>query len=132
MAKTDKNSAKSLISLWLVNLLVIYFASLFYSQDIVLGNAVLPNWIALVIVSLILTLILAQVKPVIIALKLKSTNKLTRGIISGVVNIVVLWLLARMAIYTGFGVSSVFVVLILGIVLEIVQYGVMKILPGNR
>ena len=120
------------IPIWLVNAAVIYLASLFYSQDVVLGNAFLPNWIALILVSLILTLILTQVKPVTVALKIKSKSKITIGIISLAVNIVVLWLLARLAIYTGFGVSSVFAVLILGIVLEIVQYGVMRILSGKR
>lgn len=132
MYTTDKNLAKSWLFIWVTNATVIYLVSFFYPSAIVLGNAVLPNWVGLIVASLLLTLFLILVIPVVKTLKLKVGNDLSWSLIYGTVNIIGLWLLARIAAYTGFGISSVLVAIVLGIILNTIQYGIWKMLTGKK
>lgn len=124
MVKINKKPIKFLLSAWLINLAAIYIASLLYPEDIVLGNSLLPGGIALLIVSAVLTLIATQVPLIMKTLRLKLTNQWLLGIVYAITNIIILWLVARAAYYTGFGISSLLIALILGLVLAILQYGV--------
>lgn len=112
--------------IWFTNAVVLYLASLVFPSWVVLGNATLPGWMALVIASLILMLLLTQAMPAVKALKIKIEGKMQMGLIHGIVNIVGLWLLARGALYTGFGILSVWVAIALGVILTLIQWKIGK------
>lgn len=126
MKKEDNKKLQFWALIWFTNAAVLYLASLIFPSWVVFGNVTLPGGIALVITSLILTLLLTQVMPAIKALKLKIEGEIQMGLIYGVVNIVGLWLWARGAVYTGFGISSVWVAITLGVILTLIQWKIWK------
>lgn len=133
MKKAGKESVNFWLAVCVVNAIVIYLASTLFPSNIVLGNAMLYAWAALGISSILLTLLLSLIVPVFRTSKL-ITNKepYSELIYYGAVNILGLWLLARAAIYTGFGISSLFVAIILGVVLTIFQGEVRKRVESEK
>lgn len=119
-------------SIALVNAIALYVASLVVPAAVVLGNANLSNWMAVVITSALLTALLWLVKPVMKTAKLKVKSDLAINMTYLVTNVVGLWVLARLANYSGFGVSSYMMVVVLGLVLNTLQYGVWKMLDGKK
>ena len=122
MKKTEKNLLNLWASIFLTNSVLIYIASMLYPAHIVLGNDALSRWAATVVTSLILTLILAISYPLVASMKLKKDKELISNIFYIAINIIGVWLLARGAIYTGFGITSFIVAVVLGAILAISQY----------
>lgn len=116
----------------IANGLIIYLAAYFYPGAVVLGNASLTSMAALVVTAILLTLIISQVEPLLKLTKVKLKGDLSMAVVYGLVNIIGLWIIARAAIYTGFGISTVSVAVILGIVLNLVQYLVWKLVMGKK
>lgn len=129
----DKN--KQLI-FWLkvavFNALVIYVSWMFYPQHVVLGNANMSMWASLVVVSLLLTLILSQVPKLLQVLKVKMKNEMMMGVYYGIGNIFGLWLIGRGAVYTGLGISSAIVAVVLGLILNLGQFLIWKFLFAEK
>ncbi len=132
MKKTDKTRALLLFKMLIANGLIIYLAAYFYPGTVVLGNASLSSMAALVITAILLTLIISQVEPLLKLVKVKLQGDFSMAVVYGLVNIIGLWIIARAAIYTGFGISTVSVAVILGIVLNLVQYLVWKLVMGKK
>jgi len=126
MKKGEKNILNMWASIFLANAVLIYIASMLYPAHIVLGNDSLSSWAATVVTSIILTLILAIAYPLVKSMKLKKDKDLISNIFYIVINILGVWVLARGAIYTGFGVTSYLVAVVLGAVLAISQYLIWK------
>lgn len=125
-------SANLWILMTAVNALLLYLASVLYPRNIVLGNNVLAPYLAVIITAVLLSVVLSFTLPVARVLKIKEKNELGMSLSYTVANIIGLWLLARMAVFTGFGVSSYVVVVILGLILSAVQYGVWKQFGGKK
>lgn len=120
------------LSIAVVNAIVLYAAALLYPAAVVLGNANLSNWMAVIITSVLLTVILWLVKPVMKAANLKLKGDWAINITYLAANMVGLWVLARLANYVGFGVSSFVVVIVLGLILSLVQFAVWKAVGGKK
>lgn len=118
--------------MYLVNTIVLYTASLLFPVEIVFGNAAIPDLLGVGVTSLLLTGILTQVEPIVQALKIKLTNEAYWGILYGVVNIGGLWLIARISEWSGFGITSFSVAILLGIILNVCQYAAWKLLVGGK
>ena len=123
MKKKQKKNSKLWVLIFILNGGLIYLVAVLFPDLIVLGNASLSNWLGAIVTSLLLTAVLTQIEPIIKALKIKIANDLYWGFLFGVVNIMGLWLIARIAEWTGFGIASVYVAVVLGFVLNLVQYG---------
>ncbi len=132
MKKTDKTQVMFLLKMLLANGLVIYLAAYFYPGAVVLGNASLSSMAALLVTAILLTLIISQVEPLLKLTKVKLKSDFSMGIVYGLVNIIGLWIIARAANYTGFGISTVSVAVILGIVLNLIQYLIWKMVMGKK
>ncbi len=105
---------------------------IFSFDNVVMGNASLSAFFALVINALIITLVLSAIKPLMKYFKLKLTKEINWVAIYTVVNIAVLWILARGASYTGFGVSSYFTAIIVGLFLTAGQWIVWKNIVSKK
>ena len=127
---------KMSVNIWIlmtvVNAVVLYLASVLYPRDIVLGNNVLLPYISVVITAVLLSVVLSFTPAVAQALKIKEKNELGMGLSYTVANIIGLWVIARMAVFTGFGVSSYIIAVVLGLILSTVQYGVWKQFGGKK
>ncbi len=128
----DKQELNLWMSIGIVNAAVLYVASLFFPAYVVVGNEFIENWMAVVLTAFLLTLLLALTKPIMKAANLKVKGDLPINITYGIANIVGLWILAKLARYVGFGVSSVVVVVVLGVVLTLLQFVVWKGFAGKK
>ena len=132
MKKTDKTQILLLFKMLIANGLIIYLAAYFYPGSVVLGNASLSSMAALIVTAILLTLIISQVEPLLKLAKVRLKGDFAMAIVYGLVNIIGLWIIARTAIYTGFGISTVSVAVILGVVLNLAQYFVWKLVMGKK
>ena len=114
-----------------VNAIVIYLAPSLLTDGVVLGTNTIPPVVAALIAGIVLTLVVSLVDPLLKQAKLKVTNEWVWGAIYGVVNIVTVWAIARGAVYTGVGITSFFVAIVLGFVLLLLQWGVWKLMLGK-
>lgn len=116
-----------LLSIGVVNAIALYLANMFFPTYIVLGNNSLSPLLATVITGFLLSAIMALPEPVMKAVGLKTKNELYYALVYLIFNIVGLWILGRLANFIGFGISSFVVVIVLGFILNLIQYFVWKI-----
>lgn len=116
----------------LVNTLILYLASIFYPSLVVLGNDNIYPLASLIFASLILTIALSQIQTITAFLNLKIKKDSTWSLVYTAANILLLWSVARGAYYTGFGLASFLVAIMLGTILSIVQYQIWKIVSGGK
>lgn len=129
------NNVMFWLTMGVANALVLYIASMVFPTMVVLGNAGLSNFMAAILTAALLTVLLYLVKPVLQASKVKVKGNMAINITYGAANIVGLWVLAKMAVYTGFGITGFIVAIALGIVLSAVQFGIWKMIgekAGNK
>ncbi len=100
---------------FLITVVLLYAISFLYPENIVLGNDILPMFLALCVIALILSIIFQILSIILKTIKFKQKNILLLGAVFAIVNIVTVWILARLAIYTGFGISSFGVAIVLGV-----------------
>lgn len=120
------------IGIALVNAIVLYVGSMLFPTDIVVGNSTWSPLFAALVTGVILSGVMALPEPILKSLKLKIKNEMYWALLYLVFNILGLWVLARLANYSGFGVSSYIVVIVLGLIMNMLQYGVWKMLDGKK
>lgn len=116
-----KLSYKFLV-LFIINAAILYESSLLFPNSIVLGNANVSPFAATVLTSLALTLLDHYGLEEIRKRKLFKLNKNTKFFVTAALNIVVIWILSRLALVFGFGISYWAVALLMGIVLAVPDY----------
>ena len=114
------------ISFWLLDSLLLYLATVVYPAAYTLGTFRLSTLWAAILAGFIWTVLVFFSEPIVAIVKLKvpDTMKLVFYLF---VNFVALWLVARIAFFSGFGVASFVWVFVLALVANFVQYFVMKV-----
>jgi uncharacterized membrane protein YvlD (DUF360 family) len=107
---------------WVINSLLLYLSTLAFPGNFVLGTYRYSVLVAAIISGFVWTLLLWISKPVQIRLKIKG--ELKKSVFFFGVNFVSLWLVARFAPYTGFGVTNFVYVLGLAATAEVVHSGI--------
>lgn len=130
--KKDVSLLQYYFVIGVVNAIAIYLTPNFFPGSVVLGTSTIPPVVAVIISGVLLTLVVSLVDPLMKQAKLKVTNELLWGAIYGIVNIIAVWVIARGAVYTGMGITSFFVAVMLGIILMLLQWGVWKMMLGKR
>ena len=115
------------ISFWLLDSLLLYLATVVYPAAFTLGTFRLSVFWAAVVAGFIWTVLVWFSEPIVAILKLKVSDKM-KLVFYLFANFVALWLVARIAPYSGFGVASFVWVFLLALVANFVQYLVMKII----
>ena len=115
------------ISFWLLDSLLLYLATVVYPAAYTLGTFRLSVFWAAVVAGFIWTVLVWFSEPIVAILKLKVSAKM-KLVFYLFANFVALWLVARIAPYSGFGVASFVWVFLLALVANFVQYLVMKII----
>lgn len=115
--------------IWVVNSLVIWAASSLYSSNFVLGTASISLTGAVIISGFLVTLLCKLAKILFIKLiNLKKTSRVAMFVFYWLINAAAVWITARLAPYTGFGISSFYWAIILGFVLNFFQWVFRQIL----
>ncbi|MDP3994461.1 MAG: hypothetical protein Q8P91_01355 [bacterium] len=99
-----KNKLPFFVS-WLVGSFLLYFATLTYPDNFVLGSARHSVLSAAVFSGLVWTLIIFSANPILKSLKLKLGKGCAKFVFGYFVSFAGLWIVARLAPYTGFGVT---------------------------
>ena|SRR3989304_1956021 len=115
------------IAFWIADLVLLYLAVLFMPQYFTLGTYRLSTTTALIIASLVWTIIVWLVNPVLKRLKVEIKGTLQMAVFFWLANFAALWITARLAPYTGFGVSRFTWILGLALIANLVQFGIWKI-----
>lgn len=105
---------------WVATGLVLWVFPLVWRDSVVLGNDRLSPFAAAVVAAFIINLVVAVVDPVLRAAGVKSMQ--LQGLTYLVVDVALVWIIARLALYTGFGISKWIVAVIIAVILWVVQY----------
>lgn len=116
----------SFVCFWIANSAVFFIASQIFKGNVVLGNDRLAAYAAAILSGLILTVGNSFVSPLVAKSGLKIKNDYTWPAIFLAANIVLVWIIKRLAIVTGLGISSVLWVVIVAILVNLAQFAVAK------
>lgn len=107
---------------WFVNSLVILLANQMYGIYYVLGNAVLTPMMAGIFTAFLLTVLTKSVKPLLVKAGLIKKGKGMMFITYWLVNSIVIWILARLSVITGFGIPAFYWAFVLGFIASFGQW----------
>jgi len=123
----DQKKVVNFLSFWVANTVVLLLGAVVLRNNVVLGNDKLSAPLAAIISGLILTGLIYLVPEVVkrSGYKLKDQNIWVAAYFAA--NVVIIWIIKRLAIITALGISSIYWVLVLAIVVTLVELGVAKI-----
>lgn len=102
--------------------LIIYLGALLFPNAIVLGNATVSNLAAVILASLIMTLASSLMPLLLKQLNLNKLSTEKKYLADSLMNIIILWLMSRLALVFGFGLISKFTAFTLGLIITFAQY----------
>lgn len=120
------------IGMGLVTLITLSLSSILLPQTMVLGNNRIPSFLALVLNSVLLTVLLVLVPIISKKFRLKLKSATSMNFTYGTVNIVGLWVLSKLANIFGFGIASFWVAIMLGSFITIVQFFLWNFLSKRK
>lgn len=110
---------KNSILFWVHNMMLIYFAYIMFPGKFVLGTYKIGFWPAILISALIWTLIIRRLNLTII-----TRHKTVCFLLGWLFNFISLWLVARIAPYSGFGVVKFTWLIVLALVGNIIHQSI--------
>jgi hypothetical protein len=134
MRKGGENYMKDgreFVSYWILNALFFYFLPYIFPNLWHTGNLRLTPFMASVISSFLLTVILALVMPAFLALKIKFKEDWQWTLAYLFANVLGIWLIARYADLTGIGIVSAWVAVGIGIFATLCQWGIRTLFKGK-
>lgn len=111
---------------WTANSVVFLAASMIFTGNVVLGNDKISMPMAAVIAGFALTVFLALVPTALARSGYKVRDPKMLGAVYLAANLVILWVIKRFALVLGLGISSLLYVAFVGVMLTVVQWGVMR------
>jgi len=122
--KVDQKQIVNFLSFWVANTVALLISAAVLGGNVVLGNDKVSASVAAIIAGLILTVITTFTPRIVEKSGFKVKDDKLWGVIFLSVNFVGIWVIKRLAILTGLGISSILWVLILAVVITLVQWGV--------
>lgn len=107
-----------LVVFWVINFVLLLAANLVFPNNFVLGTYRYSVLGAAAISALVWAIILVVSKYILKIIKLNLENEIAKTVVYFLISFVALWLIARFAPYTGFGVTSFVWLLGLAVVAE--------------
>jgi len=108
--------------LWFVNFLLIYVAVSFLPTNYTVGNDLFTPFQSAVFTSFVWNMVIWKVGNLMKEFEVNIKAEMNMMFVYLAFNFVSIWLLARFAVLTGFGVSSYLYVFLLAFVANFVQY----------
>jgi len=123
----DQKKVVNFLSFWVASTIVLLLGSAVLRNNVVLGNDKLSASLAAIISGLVLTGLIYLVPEVVKRTGYKIKDQNIWVAIYFVANVVIIWIIKRFAIITALGISSIFWVLVLALVITLVELGVAKV-----
>jgi len=115
------------LGFWVANTVVILLASVIFGNNIVLGNANISKSLAAIASGLITSAVLFLVPWIVAKTGYKIKDRNIWAAIFFIANVLVLWIIKRLAFVSGLGISGIVWVVILAVIMLAVQRGVAKV-----
>ena len=114
------------LAIWVVNSILLAVLSQIFSSSVVLGNAVLSKGLASVFSAFLVTIVFFLVP--VAAEKAEITVKDSRVwiVLDFIALVIGIWLVKRLSVLTGLGISSVIFVIIVAILVSLLDFGIDK------
>ena len=125
----QKNLINFLV-IWIINTVSLLVLSTIFPSNVVLGNERIAKPMAGVINGLLITAILYAVPLILTKIDLKIKDEKTAFVADFVALGVGIWIIKRVAIISGFGISNVLFVAICAVILSALYWKEKKILPS--
>ena len=109
------------LGIWIATSITALVLSYILGNNLVLGNASISQAFASVVFGLILTIVFFIVGPLSKKLDVKVKDERAWTAIFFVINIVTIWILKRLADFTGVGISNILIVLVVGALVTVVE-----------
>ena len=124
---------KNILGITIANAVVFYLAAMMFGAYVTFGNATTNYYSAIVLNAFIVTLAVSTVEPIMRRFKI-SFSPTQLMLLYFAVNSSAIYIIARTAIstITGIGISAFWVALVLGFVVNFIQYGVWKLLTKKK
>ena len=110
--------------LWLVNSVILFLAASYYPTHFVLGNVAISRLTAGIFAGFLITFLCRLAKPIIGKFGLKLKGRIKMLGFYWLINSLAIWLVARLSIISGFGISAFYWAFALGIVTTLAQWAV--------
>lgn len=122
----DQKKAVNFLSFWVANTVVLLLAAAVLGANVVLGNDKLSGPLAAVISGFILTLLIYLVPLAVARSGYKIKNENIWPAIFFIANFVLIWVIKRLAIISGLGISSILWAIVVALVVTLAELGVAK------
>lgn len=109
-------------TIWIVNSVLLFFASWLYPSDFVLGNANLDKNMAVVLSGFLLTLFCRLSKIVLKKVDLRFKERYKMFVTYWLINSVGIWVIARLEAFSGLGISAYYWAFGLGFITSFFQW----------
>ena len=116
------------ISFWILNSTLILLASVILPKNFELGSSTIPVSLAHFWSGAWLTFVVWMSKPILTRLGVKLQGSFQLFVYYWFTNSVVIWILARFAEYSGFGISKFYWAVILGFIVNLAQWNLWQVL----
>ena len=122
----DQKRAVAFLTFWVVNTVVILIAGTIFGGNVVVGNISISTGLSAIFAGLILTALIPLTPIAVEKAGYKIKNQNIWPVIFFASNLVVLWILKRLAMVTGLGISSILWVIILAVIMTAAELAVAK------
>jgi len=123
----DQKKLVNFLSFWVSNTVILLLASAIFRNNVVLGNDKISKPVAAIIAGLILTALIFIIPPITEKSGYKIKNENIWPAIFFVGNIIVIWIIKRIAVISGVGISNILWVLILGVIVTLVELVITRV-----
>src|SRR3990167_8827252 len=103
----DQKKAVSFLTFWVVNTVVILIANAIFGGNVAVGNQSISTGLSAIFAGLVLTALIPLAPKAVEQTGFKIKNQNVWPVIFLSLNIVVLWILKRLAMITGLGICSI-------------------------
>lgn len=125
----DMKFTQQFLGFSFATLVVFWLANYFFPQHVVFGNILLNYAAALIVSALLVGFLVAWIGELVSKMKYSPSQWF---LLYWVVNVVVVWAIARTPLsnIVAMGLPGFWVAVLLGLALNVAQYGVWKIMPA--
>lgn len=122
----NTNKALVFLAYWITNSVVLMIVSKILANNVVLGNDKLTLPLAAVLCGLLVTGASYLVPPLVKRSGFKIKEDWLMAVPYLVVNVLVIWIIKKLAVITGLGISNNIFVVLVAVLATVAQWGVYK------
>lgn len=115
----DMDKSIVFLSTWIVNSITLLLLSGIFGGQIVLGNSTMAGAMSAVVCAFVFTLILYAAPFLTAKMELKFKEERVYIVLHAFLLIPFIWILKKLALFTGLGISNNFIILLVAIVVSL-------------